>query len=218
MNLTVEQVAAATGARIDRAYAAVEHLNEAMALYAITTPARAAMFLANVGHETGGLKWYSELWSPTAQQKRYERDFSAAWPTCAMDAHRDSCARNRLAWELGNVAVGDGSRYRGHGMLQTTGRFNHAKVRDRLRARFPTLAVPDFEHDPTLLMLPRWAALAAADYVDMTGCNAMADAGDFDGYADLVNRGRKTAAEGDANGYDQRLALFQAVREGEALA
>jgi putative chitinase len=103
-------------------------------------------------------------------------------------------------------------------MLQTTGRYNHAKVRDRLCARFPTLAVPDFEGEPHRLAEPRWAALAAADYVDMKCCNAMADAGDFDGYCDLVNRGRKTAADGDANGYAGRFALFQAVRGGDSLA
>lgn len=218
INLTVEQIAAATGARIDRADAAHLALLEAMNLYRIVTPAQAGMFLANIGHETGGLKYLAELWGPTPAQKRYERDFSAAWPRCRLDADQPSCDRNRLAWELGNVSPGDGSLFRGHGMLQTTGRFNHAKVRDRLRARFQTLAVPDFEQDPTLLATPRWAALAAADYVDMKGCNAYADAGDFDGYCDLVNKGRHTAAVGDANGYEQRLALWGAIRQGDSLA
>lgn len=54
--LTVEQIAAATGARIDRAYEAMPSLLEAMNLFAITTPARAGMFLVNIGHETLSLK------------------------------------------------------------------------------------------------------------------------------------------------------------------
>lgn len=218
MQLTVEQVAAATGARHDRAHAAVDALNEAMSLYAINTPARAGMFLANIGHETGGLKWLQEIWGPTAQQRRYERDFEAPWPASIAQSQDPRFERNRLAYGLGNVRLGDGRFFAGGGYLQTTGRGNYAKVRDRLRARFPTLAVPDFEADPSELATPRWAAIAAADYVDMKCANVYADAGDFDGYCDLVNRGRKTEAEGDSNGWDDRLRLFAAVRYGEALA
>ncbi|MDB5966696.1 MAG: hypothetical protein JWQ72_3196 [Polaromonas sp.] len=218
MNFTVEQIAAATGARIDRAYTAVDGLNEAMSLYGITTPARAGMFLANVGHETGGLKYLTELWGPTPQQLRYERDFMQPWPVTADQAQLPAFHRNSLAFGLGNTQQGDGSLFRGHGMLQDTGRFNHAIKRDRLRARFPTLDVPDFEIHPQLLADPRWAALGAADYVDMKGCNAMADAGDFDGYCDLINRGRHTATIGDSNGYVQRLALWDGIYQGTALA
>lgn len=218
MKLTPEQVAAATGARHDRAYEATDALNEAMTLYEINTPVRAAMFLANIGHETGGLKWYAELWGPTPQQLRYERDFMQPWPVSAAQAKLPEFYRNALAFALGNTQQGDGSLFRGHGMLQTTGRFNHAKLRDRLRARFPTLAVPDFEADPAQLATPRWAAIAAADYADMKGLNAVADSGDFDAYCDLVNKGKHTEAEGDSNGYAQRLALFDGVRAGEALA
>ena len=50
----------------------------------------------------------------------------------------------------------------------------------------------------------------------MVGLNAIADTGDFDGYCDTINRGRKTAKEGDANGYHERLALFKG--SGENLA
>jgi putative chitinase len=178
-----------TGARIDRATACAPGLIQAMALYNIDTPARQAMFLANIGHETGGLKWLTEIWGPTPAQKRYE---------------------GRA--DLGNTQPGDGARFKGHGMLQTTGRFNHAAVRDRLRVRFPELGVPDFEAEPERLAEPEWAALSAADYIAMTNCQRFADAGDFDGYCDTINRGKKTAAEGDSNGWGHRLALYNAAR------
>ncbi|MEO8391234.1 glycoside hydrolase family 19 protein [Polaromonas sp.] len=188
--MTPDIVARATGARIDRATQCAPGLTAAMELYDINTPARQAMFLANIGHETGGLKWLSEIWGPTPAQIRYE---------------------GRA--DLGNTQPGDGRRFKGHGMLQTTGRFNHAAVRDRLRKRFPEMEVPDFEAEPEKLAEPQWAALAAADYIAMKDCQRFADAGDFDGYCDTINRGKKTAAEGDSNGWDDRLALYLAAQE-----
>ncbi len=179
-------IARCTGARIDRATACAASLVQAMALYDINTPARQAMFLANIGHETNGLKWMTELWGPTPAQKRYE---------------------GRA--DLGNNQPGDGRRFKGHGMLQTTGRFNHAAVRDCLRKRFPEMEIPDFEQEPERLSEPEWAALSAADYIAMKDCNRFADSGDFDGYCDSINRGKKTEDEGDSNGWEERLALFK---------
>lgn len=210
MILTAEQLAACTGARIDRAQACLTGLVDAMRIFGIDTPDRVRMFLANIGHETGGLKYLSEIWGPTPAQKRYERNFSAPWPSGNEQARLPAFAVNRLAYSLGNVRTGDGRRFAGHGMLQTTGRYNHAKVRDRLRARLPHMTVPDFEVEPHKLAEPQWAALSAGDYCEMKNCNAMADVGDFDGYCDLVNRGRKTEDEGDSNGWDDRVALYGA--------
>jgi putative chitinase len=188
MSLTAQQIAIACGARIDRATRCADGLNQAMALYGIdSSTRRQAMFLANIGHETGGLKWLNEIWGPTPAQSRYE---------------------GRA--DLGNTQPGDGRRFAGHGMLQTTGRYNHAKVRDRLRARFPEMAIPDFEAEPERLSDPEWAALSAADYIDMKGANQVADDGDFDGYCDLINRGRKTQAMGDSNGWADRLDIYTA--------
>lgn len=209
--LTAEQIAAACGARIDRAKSCADGLNEAMELYAIDTPARQTMFLANIGHETGGLRYLTEIWGPTDAQRRYERSWAAAWPRTTAEANMPASRANRLAFALGNSQPGDGRKFCGHGMLQTTGRYNHAKVRDRLRKRFPDLDVPDFEAQPHRLAEPRWAAIAAADYWDMKGCNAYADANDFDGVCDLINRGRKTEGEGDSNGFEDRLARYQSA-------
>lgn len=185
--MTPKELAQATGARIDRATEFLPHIEFAMAAYYIDlTPARKAMFLANVGHESGGFHWMVEVWGPTATQLRYE-------------------GRE----DLGNTHPGDGSRYRGRGVFQTTGRANYASARDRLRERFPELDVPDFEAEPERLAEPQWACLAAADFVEREGLNAVADTGDFDGYCDRINRGHKTRAEGDSNGYAERLALYQ---------
>lgn len=219
IDLTPGLIARATGSSFQGALLCAPALSEAMRLYAINTPARAGMFLANIGHETMGLIHFAEVWGPTSQQLRYERDFTAPWPTSPAQARLPAFERNRLAYGLGNVNPGDGRLFRGHGMLHNTGRHNHARARDRLRKKLPVpIVVPDFELQPHKLMDPYWGAYAAADYVEMTDCNAMADAGDFDGYCDRVNFGRKTDREGDSNGFAHRLALWRGIEYGRAFA
>ena len=209
VNLTVDQLAAATGAPRARAVTMMHGLNEALQEFGINTPERIGMFLANVGHESGRLRYLSELWGPTPQQRRYERDFTQPWAA--------SNAANRLAFRLGNVAKGDGRRFAGHGFLQITGRYNHGVARDRLRARLPTLGVPDFEEAPSQLATSLWGWMAAAEYAERTGCLVQADAGKFDAFCDLVNLGRVTTAEGDSNGYADRLALWEGFQKAEGL-
>ena len=189
--MTPEELARATGARIGRTQLFLPFLTEAMNAYYISlTSDRMAYFLANVGHESGGLRYTTEIWGPTPTQLRYEG-----------------------RQDLGNTQPGDGSLFRGHGLFQTTGRANHAAARDRLRSKFPELDVPDFEAEPHRLAEPFWAAYSAADFADMENLNAVADSGDFDGYCDRINRGHKTRAEGDSNGYAERFALLGRARE-----
>jgi putative chitinase len=184
--ISVEELAKATKANIKRAAIFHPHLVKAMEDYYIyLTPERTMMFLANVGHESGYLNYTTEIWGPTPTQSRYE-------------------GRE----DLGNTQPGDGSKYRGHGLFQTTGRYNHANVRDRLRLKYPDLEVPDFEEFPEKLAEPMWAAYSAADFCDREKLNAIADTGNFDHYCDEINRGRVTAKVGDSNGYADRLALF----------
>lgn len=176
-------------------------LERAMAAYGIATPARAAAFLAQLAHESGRFRYTVEIWGPTAQQLRYERDPGALW--ARRDTRNAATLRNALAFELGNSEPGDGARYRGHGLIQVTGRFNHARRRDRLRARFGP-EVPDFEAFPEQLAEPRWAALSAADFWDEKGLNALADAGDFEAITRRIN--------GGLNGYADRQALFEKAK------
>ena len=181
MVLTAPQLATATGATIARAELLLRPLATAMAQYALITSVRTAMLLANIGHESGGLRYYTEIWGPTHAQRGYE-------------GRRD----------LGNVQSGDGYKFRGRGLLQTTGRANFRALRDRLRAR--GIACPDFEASPDLVAQPEWAALSACDYIDMRRLNDKADAGDFLGYCGGINgRNRST---GLPNGWEDRKRLY----------
>ncbi len=96
----------------------------------IRDPVIKAQIMAQAAHESGDFRYTEEIWGPTSAQRRYE-------------GRRD----------LGNVNPGDGSRYRGRGFLQTTGRANYAEASRALGA--------DFVNNPQLLAQPNYAAASA---------------------------------------------------------
>lgn len=77
------------------------HILAGMAQYEINTPLRKAMFLANIAHESGSLKYVREIASGSAYEGRKD---------------------------LGNVMPGDGVKFKGRGLIQITGRANYAKI------------------------------------------------------------------------------------------
>jgi putative chitinase len=84
-------------------------LNTAMQHYQIVGAKRAAAFIAQIGHESGQLRYVREIWGPTAAQRGYE-------------------GRE----DLGNTVPGDGRKYCGRGLIQITGRANYAKCGEAL--------------------------------------------------------------------------------------
>ncbi len=186
--MTVDQLRDSTGSTLTKARLWHEPLSRAMGLFGIVTPVRAVMFLANVGHETGGLTWSEEIWGPTPAQKRYE-------------GRRD----------LGNIRAGDGLRYKGRGPFQITGRDNYRRTTWRLREVLGASLVPDFEAEPHLLASPRWGSYAAGLYWRDRNLSALADVGDFESVCDSINLGRPTAKRGDSNGFADRLRLYDAA-------
>lgn len=161
------------GVRIDRATEYLPHLLAAMDEFEIKTPARQAAFLAQVLHESGFLHWTTEIWGPSIAQSNYE-------------GRKD----------LGNTQPGDGFRFRGRGLLQTTGRANYLATGQALGV--------DLIANPERLTEPMLASRSAAWYWHQRGLNALADKGDFK----LVTR----RINGGLNGYDERLALYEAAQ------
>lgn len=66
-------------------------------------------------------------------------------------------ARPAKARELGNIYPGDGVKFRGMGLVQSTGRNNARRCTKRLRELGIIDQSIDFEQTPTLLMQPRYA-------------------------------------------------------------
>lgn len=116
----------------------------AAAEFGIVNPNQLAMFLATIGHESGGFRHVREIWGPTPSQTRYE-------------GRKD----------LGNTKTGDGSKYRGRGLIQTTGRANYQLVSHALGQ--------DFVSNPELLEEPENAARSAGYFWKSNGLNEIDD-------------------------------------------
>lgn len=109
--------------------------------------------------------------------------------------------------DLGNVQSGDGMRFRGRGPIQITGRNNYRACSIDLYGDERLLDTPE------LLENVIDGCRASAWFWKTNGVNKWADLGDIDGVSDVINRGRKTAKVGDANGYPERIAFYQTARE-----
>ena len=142
-------------------------LNAAMGHYQIIGPKRVAAFIAQIGHESGQLKYVKEIWGPTAAQAKYE-------------GRKD----------LGNTVAGDGSKYRGRGLIQITGRANYMACGEALGL--------DLIKQPELLEKPQHACMSAAWFWATKGLNTLADADQFDKITRRINGGQNGAADRQA--------------------
>lgn len=154
----------------------VSALNTAMNRYAILGALRVAAFIAQVGHESGQLRYVREIWGPTAQQIGYE---------------------GRA--DLGNTVKGDGSKYRGRGLIQVTGRANYSACGEALGL--------DLINKPELLELPQYAAMSAAWFWSTRGLNTLADQKDFAKITRRINGGLTGQADRQAL-YDKALKVL----------
>lgn len=209
MALTFEQLRAAMPLAGDgRTRQFLPWINAAIAAADANTQDRLCMFLATVAHESGDLRQLEENMNYSAAALC--RTWPARFPTAqsAMAYERDPQKIANKVYALrggnGNEASGDGWLFRGAGAIQLTFKVNHAAC-----ARFFGKQPGDV---PAWLRTPAGACLSAAWYWTTRGCNDHADHDDFDGVCDIVNLGRKTAAQGDAIGFVNRLARLRQIR------
>jgi putative chitinase len=200
--LTQALVQAACGATASVSAAALPGLQAACDKFEITTGARVAAFLANVGVESANL-------SATVENLNYKADsLLATFPShftqaeAQQYAHKPEAIANRAYADRmgnGNEASGDGWLYRGRGYLMSTGKRNYVLTGVGIDM--------DLLHHPELLEQPDGAAKSAGFFWHNNTLNRYADAGQFLQVCKVINQG-STTAKGSPNGYALRLARF----------
>ncbi|WDZ49958.1 glycoside hydrolase [Acinetobacter vivianii] len=130
---------------------------------------RLAHFIAQLAHESGNFRYMEEIASGKAYEGRKD---------------------------LGNTEKGDGTRYKGRGPIQLTGRANYRKYGRALGI--------DFESNPEIVALPSIGMLVACKYWDDNGLNELADKDDIN----LITR----RINGGLNGLDDRKAKLKTMK------
>jgi putative chitinase len=180
-----------------------------LAEFAITTPLRLAHFLAQTLYETGGGTVLFENMAYTTAARLLQifgvGHHSAAIRPDEVDELLDNpqALAERVyglgnppkAAELGNRLPGDGFRYRGGGLLQTTGGGNYRRLSEKSGI--------DFFGDPALIVAPENALQPAVREWSEGGLNEAADRNDIRMITRVIN--------GGFNGLEGRQALFDRI-------
>lgn len=183
MIITVDMLAV-VGVKPTQATAFLDSLNAACAAYDISTRPQLASFLAQCSVESIGLTHLEEdLYYSTPERIRqiFPRQVPSLDVAATLARNPQALANRVYAGRLGNgdEASGDGWRYRGRGVLQTTGRQHYEDAANGVGR--PYLDQPD------LLAQPSDACLAAAWYWNDNNLNAVADAARWDDITKAIN-------------------------------
>jgi putative chitinase len=168
-----------------------------------------AAFLAQVAHESQQLRRTSENLNYSAE------GLLATFPKYFTPEQAQSYARQpeRIANHVyanrlgnGDEASGDGWRHRGMGLIQVTGKANQRACLKAIGAL-----------DPEFLQTAEGATRSASWFWQTNSLGEWVDKGDFDGLSDVINRGRKTVAIGDSNGWTDRVTMHARARSALGL-
>lgn len=197
----------------------VEPLTRLMPEYGIDTPLRQAHFLAQLAHESGEFKYTEEnlKYSATRLREVFPKYFKTLAEAQAAAYNPERIANTVYANRYGNgdFQSGDGFRFRGRGLIQTTFRANYQAFHKHL------LSIPkaklDSETDSaihcpfdpvaklsSLLSKPELAVRSACYYWQSRKLNEYADTG----ATDAVVTGITRVVNGGTNGLSQRKVYF----------
>lgn len=162
----------------------VDPLNEVMAFYEINNPRRISMFLAQVGHESGGLRTIKENLNYSADRLKviFPKYFRNVDPT-PYARNPQKIANRVYGGRMGNgdEASGDGFRYCGRGLIQLTGKSNYA-------AFAADMEMP-LEEATEWLSTEEGATWSAGWFWDSRELNQWADKGDVVTVTKKINGG-----------------------------
>lgn len=205
--MTADDLADLTGRPIADVEPWLQPIAAAMAEFGIDTPAREAAFLAQIVHESDGLRAMEENLNYHASRLPvvWPRHFYLApdEPNGRLDASQyehnpEALANVVYANRMGNgpESSGDGWRYRGRGLIQLTGRSLYAQAGAALQL--------DLLNQPEVLRQPEAAARAAGWYWQHINGNALADPATQQSFAQLTE-----AINGALTGEDHREQLWK---------
>lgn len=178
-------------------------LNACMAARAIDTSVRQAAYLAQILVESSEFHHVQELLSYSAQ--RLVAVWPNEFPTEAIaenySHNPEKLANTVYANRMGNgdVASGDGWKYRGRGLIQLTGRTNYTALSSAMDI--------DALNDPDLLLQPAGAALSAAWFWNSKQLNELADQATDASFEAITKK-----INGGTNGLAQRCAYWERAK------
>jgi putative chitinase len=162
----------------------VDALNATFERFDISNPLRQAAFIGQCGHECGNFRILEENLNYRAEalQKLWPKRFDAA--KAQMCARNPKLIANTVySSRMGNrdEASGDGFRFRGRGLFQTTGHAGYYHAGKALGE--------DFVMNPDLVTTPMYAALTAGFFWDVQKLNQYADSRDYRTMTKKINGG-----------------------------
>ncbi|EBM6584397.1 glycoside hydrolase family 19 protein [Salmonella enterica subsp. enterica] len=183
------------------------HITAAMNEFGITKPDDQAMFIAQVGHESGGFTRLQESFNYSVdglayfvKVKRLTQDQASALGRKTYEKvlplERQRAIANLVyGGRFGNKSAGDGWKYRGRGIIGITFLDNYLTCGTALKL--------DLVSNPELLEKDINAARSAAWFYVSNGC--LRYPGDLERVTQIINGGQ--------NGIDDRRARYGASRK-----
>ena len=180
--------------------AVLSQIPDTIAKFELNTPLRLAHFLAQCGHESGGFKFLRENLNYSA--KGLMGIFKKYFPTEAVanqyQRQPDKIANKVYASRMGNgpEATGDGSKFKGRGFIQLTGKDNYTSFSKSIGE--DCVANPD-------LVATKYPLASAAWFFHKNGLHKMAD----EGASDLVVTKVTKRVNGGTIGLPDRIKHFK---------
>jgi putative chitinase len=169
----------------------VEYMNIWLPKYGIDTKGEICHFLAQTAHESNSFNTLEEYASGKAYEGRKD---------------------------LGNINPGDGVKFKGKGLIETTGRFNYRGL--TIAYNKINTSHLDFEEHPELLKDANLAVWSACDFWDSRNLNDIANLDDNERLPSKRLKRNVSPIEyitliinGGQMGLDQRIKFYERAKE-----